>query len=107
MCSRVKHTSEVITCLKRFGALLPRERSPHPRLTTTQIRSADENSAEVHSTTHCEVKDLQLRVFYLQAPPLKESPIVLVPFRTLSITFRDTDKPEIDVQFAAVRFGGL
>jgi hypothetical protein len=100
-------TNEVVAYRKGFIELIPCDGNPDPRLIITQTLVADAQHSEVHTTTKCEVKDLQLRVFFKKDPPPTESPLVIVPFRTISITFRDTEKPEIDVQFASVQFGGL
>ncbi len=96
---------QVIPFRKGFIELKPV--SANPRITIIQTLVADAGTSEVHGTTSCEIKDLELRVFYRSDPPPTDEPLVVVPFSTISATFRDTEKPEIDVKFAAVRFGGL
>lgn len=98
---------QVVPFRKGFIELRPRSDIADPKLKIVQTLTADAGSGEVHSATTCEIKGLELCVFYQSDPDPDEPALVTVPLKTVSVAFRDTEKPEIDVQFSAVRFGGL
>ncbi|GAA3619461.1 hypothetical protein GCM10022236_22110 [Microlunatus ginsengisoli] len=100
-------THAVIPFRKGFIELAPRADLTNPKLTVTQTLTADADAQQAHQTTYAEVKGLELKVFYRSDPPANEAALVTVPFKTISASFRDTEKPEIDVKFSAIRFGGL
>jgi hypothetical protein len=105
---------------KGFVGLAPFRRNPtdphDTKLRVHQTTTLDTASGVASSTSICAISSVALQLFAKDAPPNPNdepdpaddgSPLVTVPFVTITFISVDGDKPEVDVDLGPVCFGGF
>jgi hypothetical protein len=79
------------------------EGAPAPSIAIEQTITLDAGGQQLARRSRCEVKGFELRLLAKAQGPA----LVTVPFRSLTFTAADGEKPDIDVLMGRLRFGGF